>query len=311
MTLASGLFSILVFPGLLYAVPMAWLMLWITRKLIARLQSRIGPPFYQPFFDFVKLMSKTPVPRPPADAMLLTGLPLLSVGCLLGALALLPVFARSGAGLGAGFSGDLILLVTLLEVPPLCAVLAGFASRSIFGQVGATREAVLSIAANVPFLTAIVALSAAAGSWSLEKIALQPVTPVNLLAALALLLTLPVKLRLNPFSLANAEQEIYAGPNTEFEGPRLALWELSHGLEFVALAGLVASLGLPWRIGLWPVDAAIFVALSLAVVVVLAVVSAATGRHKVQQASRFYYRWGLGISALALAVAMLMPVWRG
>ena len=38
-------------------MPAAWLMLWIQRKLIARMQKRIGPPFYQPFFDFVKLMA--------------------------------------------------------------------------------------------------------------------------------------------------------------------------------------------------------------------------------------------------------------
>jgi NADH-quinone oxidoreductase subunit H len=52
------------------------------------------------------------------------------------------------------------------------------------------------------------------------------VSLARLLAVVALALCLPVKLRLNPFSLANAEQEIYAGPTTEFGGPRLALWEL-------------------------------------------------------------------------------------
>jgi NADH-quinone oxidoreductase subunit H len=307
MSIGWALMALLIFPGLLYAVPMAWLMLWIERKLQARMQGRIGPPFYQPFFDFIKLMAKRPLARSGFDGILVTVLPLLAVGAMLGALALLPVFPTSG-----GFSGDLILLVALLEVPALCAVLAGFASRSIFGQVGATREAVLSIAYNLPFLTALVALAAAAGSLSLTDVAIWSAGQAGLttqgiirvMALLVLMLCLPVKLRLNPFSLANAEQEIYAGPTTEFGGARLALWELAHGLEWVALTGLVVSL-VPLRIGFWSVDVVLFAVWSLLLVVLLTTLAAATARLKVPQATRFYWRWGLGLALLSLIVAAL------
>jgi NADH-quinone oxidoreductase subunit H len=125
---------------------------------------------------------------------------------------------------------------------------------------------------------------------------------VRLLALLALVLCLPVKLRLNPFSLSNAEQEIYAGPMTEFGGPRLALWELAHGLEWVVLTGLVVSL-LPLRLGAWLADAIIFAVLSLGLVILLSALAAATARLKVPQAARFYWRWGLGLAVLSLIVA--------
>jgi NADH-quinone oxidoreductase subunit H len=318
MNVGQALLNLLVFPGLLYAVPMAWLMLWIERKLLARMQGRIGPPFYQPFFDFVKLMAKRPFSRPGFDGLLMTALPLLAVGATLGALALLPVLPATG-----GFAGDLVLLVALLEVPPLCAVLAGFASRSLFGQVGATREALLSIAYNLPFLTALVALASAAGSLRLVDVAAWPAgqgglalaVVVRLLALLALVLCLPVKLRLNPFSLSNAEQEIYSGPTTEFGGPRLAWWELAHGLEWVALTGLVVSLGLPRRAGFWLAAAAlpellVFAILSLLLVVILVTLAAGTARLKVPQAARFYWRWGLGLAVLSL-IAAALPVWGG
>ncbi|HEX2987299.1 MAG TPA: NADH-quinone oxidoreductase subunit H [Chloroflexota bacterium] len=167
MNLIQGLLALLIFPGLLYAVPVAWLMLWMERKLTARMQGRIGPPFYQPFFDFVKLMAKRPITRDPLEGMLMTGLPVLAVGAALGSLALLPVIPGS-----TGFTGDMVLLVALLELPAICSVLAGFASRSIFGQVGAVREAVLSISYNLPFLAALMALAAAAGSLRLSDVAL-------------------------------------------------------------------------------------------------------------------------------------------
>ena len=54
-------FAVLVWPGLLGAAALGWLYLWIARKLTARLQGRRGPPFYQPFFDFVKLLGKDTV----------------------------------------------------------------------------------------------------------------------------------------------------------------------------------------------------------------------------------------------------------
>ena len=62
MNLTLALFRLLLFPGLLYAVPVAWFLLWTERKTVALMQRRIGPPFLQPFYDFMKLMGKS-VPR--------------------------------------------------------------------------------------------------------------------------------------------------------------------------------------------------------------------------------------------------------
>lgn len=287
--------AFLVFPGLLYAVPMGLFMLAIERRLRARLQGRLGPPLSQVFYDVVKLLAKTPAARPRTDAALMTALPLLSVGCMAGALALLP----TGAG-GGGFVGDSVLLVGLLEMPPLCLVLAGYASRSIYGEVGATREALVSIVSNVPFLAALVALATGAGSLLLSRIVADASWFVRVPALLALLLCLPVKLRLNPFSLANAEQELLAGPLTEFDGRRLALWELAHGLEFVALSGLVAVL-VARPAGPWFIDVIRFAAVSLVVVVALTVLAASTARLRLGQATRLIWRWGAVVAAIALA----------
>jgi NADH-quinone oxidoreductase subunit H len=295
----AALFALLVFPGLLFALPMGFLMRGLERRLRARLQGRIGPPLSQPFHDAVKLLAKRPVGRAPADAALAAALPLLAVGALAGALALVPV-----ALAGRALPGDLVLLVGLLEVPPLCLVLTGYASRSIYGEVGATREAVVGISANVPFLGAAVALATAAGSLRLPEIVALTPWSVRAPALAALLLCLPVKLRLTPFSLANAEQELLAGPLTEADGRRLALWELSHALEWVALTGLVAALAVPARSGVALVDAAAFALLALALVVPLTLLAAATARVKLRQATRWLWRWPTALAGLALAVAL-------
>ena len=305
MNLFRALLSLLVFPGLLFAAPMGWLMLGTERKLTARLQGRIGPPLSQAFYDFVKLLAKAPVPRPASDRLLLTVLPLLSVGAMLGALALLPVASPAG-----GFAGDLILFVGLLELAPLCSVLAGFASRSIYGEVGATREAILSISGNVPFLVALLAMAASAGSFQLAQIVAGTPWAVRIPGLLAVLLCLPVKLRLNPFSIANAEQEVLAGPLTEYDGARLALWELAHALEWVVLAGLAAVLVLPFRNLPLAAGVPLFAAASWALVPLLATVASATARLKLPQASRFLWRWALLASAVTLCSTFFLRDWR-
>ncbi len=233
------------FPGLLFAVPAAWFFLWVERKAVALMQGRVGPPFMQPFFDFIKLLGKTTPPRSGIGGLLMRAWPLIAVSAAAGAVGLLPVLPSSG-----GFEGDLILLLALLELPSMCIIAAGFSSRSIFGEIGSAREAVLSVSYNVVFLLAIVSIAASQHTFRLEALAQLPASPLRWLGVLAILVCLPAKLHLNPFSLPNAEQEIYSGPMTEYAGPELAMWELSHGLEWVAATGLVATLAAP-HITLW------------------------------------------------------------
>ena len=162
----ASLLRLLVFPGLLYAVPAAWLFLWIERKAVARLQRRIGPPFLQPFFDFMKLLGKSTPPRPGIDGALLRTWPVLAAASAAGAIGLLPVFPGAG-----GFAGDLILLLALLELPPMFLVVAGFSSRSPFGQIGSAREAVLGLATGAILVTAVLGIAASQGTFQLESLA--------------------------------------------------------------------------------------------------------------------------------------------
>jgi formate hydrogenlyase subunit 4 len=298
MNLTTALARLLIFPGLLFAVPAAWFIMWVERKAVALMQGRIGPPFMQPFFDFVKLLGKQMPQRSGAIGLLMRAWPLLSVSAVAGAVGLLPVLPSSG-----GFEGDLILLLALLEVPSVCIIAAGFSSRSIFGEIGSAREAVLSVAYNVVFLLAILSVAASQHTFRLEALAALPASPLRWLGVVALLVCLPAKL--NPFSLPNAEQEIYSGPMTEYAGPELAMWELSHGLEWVASAGLVATLAAPY-IAIWWAAALLFVAILLLIVLLLAAVASATARLAIDTTVRFYWQCTLIFAVLAISSALFM-----
>jgi NADH-quinone oxidoreductase subunit H len=294
-----GVIAFLFWPGWLSAIILAWFYLWLGRKVVARLQGRQGPPFYQPFFDFVKLLGKTTIRPAGINMMLFFGLPLVSLISILGALTLIPAPGSASVS----FSGDLIFLLYLLEMPALVDILAGYISRSVYAQVGAVREALLSLGHNLPFILAFIALAIQAKSSNLQTIAAMPFGPVQILAAVALLLAIPARVKANPFSIPNAETEIVAGTHIEFNGPALAIFELVHGLEMVALSGLFASLFSGVISGLIPSLLA-YLAISTLVVILTSLLAASTARIKVQHALGFYWRWG----ALSAVVALIAAV---
>jgi NADH-quinone oxidoreductase subunit H len=269
--------ALLLWPGLIGGAALAWLLLWIQRKLTARLQGRKGPPFYQPFFDFIKLLGKEAV-LPGGVNRRLLGNPMPS------------------------FAGNLIVLLYLLEMPALCEVLAGYSSRSLYGQVGSAREAILWLGYNLPLLAAVLSLAITAKSLTLTDLAAAPLGPVHFAAAAAFLLALPARLKRNPFSIPNAEQEIVAGPFTEYSGAPLAFFDLAHALELVALVSLFTVLFLPSAnaTGLrW----VLYLLGSGGLVALLTLVATATARLTLRHTFRIYWSWGAGAAVLALMIA--------
>ncbi len=296
-----GIAAILIWPGLLSGVVLAWFYMWISRKLTARLQGRQGPPLLQPLFDFVKLLGKKAIQPEGMNLIWFNGLPLVSLITMVAALALLPVPGSNSIS----FNGDLIFLLYLLEVPAIIDILVGYLSRSIYAQVGAMREALMSLGHNIPFIIAFVALAIQANSSNLMTISTLPISFVHVFAGIALLLAIPARLKTNPFSIPNAEQEIIAGPHIEFNGPSLAIFELVHGLEIVAMSGLFASL-FTNQISNPILATAIYLLVSIIVVATTSLLSASTARISVQNALKFYWRWGTLAAVCAILVAVVL-----
>lgn len=292
--------ALFAWPGLISAAVLSWFFLWLARKLTARFQGRQGPPFYQPFYDFLKLAGKRTVVPEGVSPALFYGLPLAAVISVAFALALLPLPLNPLRS----FTGDLILVLYLLEMPAICTVLAGFVSRSVYGQVSASREAVLLLGYNLPFLAAVIALAVQAGSSRLADLSRIPYSPVHLFAAVAFLLAIPARLRTNPFSIPNAEQEIVAGALTEFNGLPLGLFELAHGMELTALTALFAVLFVPLGGASWA-GLLIYLVVSLLLVFVLILLSVSTARVQINRAFRFFWLWGAGAAAASLVAAIL------
>jgi NADH-quinone oxidoreductase subunit H len=290
----------LVWPGLLIAAPLGWTELWFMRKLTARLQGRRGPPFFQPFFDFMKLLGKEMVIPVGVTRSAFLAMPLVAVAAVMAALAIVPLPGNPIPSL----PGDVILLLFLLEVPVLCEVMAGSVSRSVYGQVAAMREAILSLAYNLPFLVAIIAMAQHVGSFQMRALQAAPFGPITVLAGLTFLLALPGRLKTNPFSIANAEHEIVADALVEYSGPALALFKLAHAFEIVLLTELFAVVFIPATP--WPlITNLVYLAIAFAMLAGVTVLATSTARLRLTQAFRLYWVWGGIASAVTLAATLV------
>ncbi len=65
--MVNALFIILIFPGFLFLSVISLFAEYFDRKLYARLQNRVGPPWFQPLADFIKLLGKEEVVPEEAD----------------------------------------------------------------------------------------------------------------------------------------------------------------------------------------------------------------------------------------------------
>jgi NADH-quinone oxidoreductase subunit H len=90
-----SLFHILIFPGLLFAAVIGLLLAGIDRKILARMQRRVGPPIIQPFYDFLKLMGKETIIPQAANRTVYIAAPVLGFAALIAVVFRFRVFRLS------------------------------------------------------------------------------------------------------------------------------------------------------------------------------------------------------------------------
>ena len=129
---------ILIFPGLLFATVFGLWLAGIDRKLLARMQKRIGPPVLQPTYDFFKLLGKETIV--PAGAAKLTFLAAPYVGLI--SLVVTALFIPIGGLQAFGGVADTVVILYLLAIPSLAIIFGGSASFISIALIEATGNAI-------------------------------------------------------------------------------------------------------------------------------------------------------------------------
>jgi NADH-quinone oxidoreductase subunit H len=308
---------LLLFPGIMFLVGLALFAEWYDRKLMARLQNRMGPPIYQPFADFIKLLSKEDIVPEGVPARLYAAFPLFAFAAVASAFLYVPVLGPSSP---LGFPGDLIVVLYLLTLPTILLFLIGWTSRNVFAQVGSVRAVSQLFVYEVPFFLAALGPALARDTWSLGEIVASQANGLWLiimqpLGFAVLLIGLQAKLERIPFDIPEAETEIVAGPVTELTGRKLALWQLTHDMALVTGAALAVALflGGPTLPGLAmeglmgsAVSFLTFLGKVLLVLFILSVMQAAIGRLRIDQLVDWGWKVMAPLALTQIAVILVL-----
>ncbi|HJK50999.1 MAG TPA: NADH-quinone oxidoreductase subunit H [Methanocorpusculum sp.] len=309
----------------IFAIAFGLILSGIDRRVVARMQARIGPPLLQPLTDVRKLLAKQNIIPANAIPWLFNAMPVVALASAIAILLYLP-FGSFAPLLGE--FGDVILVLYLLIIPSLALVIGGFASGSPYATVGAQREMVSMIAYELPLAVAVIAIAwrlmAAGVSNPFSMLTLMQISvwdvvgPLGILALLILLVMMawvtPGELSKIPFDSPEAETELAGGILVEYSGRNLGLFTLSQAVKTVAMSAFGIILLLPWNLspilgvsGLsaGAVDLVFFVLKVLFVVIVsVTVVRTMMARFRITQVVGLYWLV-LGVLG-ALAIILLM-----
>ena len=303
MNIFIPLISILIFPAGLTLIFTGMFYEWIDRKLVARFQNRVGPRWFQPFADMLKLFAKVQITPGLANPFLFFALPVVAIAGALTAALYVPLM---GLQPSHSFPGDLIVTIYLLSLLTMCIGLAGWNTRGRFSLVGATRALTQMFAYEAPFLLALLGPALAAGSWQISEINnyaqnhwIAITQPVGFIVAL---IGLMGKLELPPFDAPEAETEIVAGALTEYSGRGLAIFKIGKSIELIVGITLVSAFYLGGVNGVLP-----FLLKTIAVLLLMAVLQTVLTRLRIDQTVGLWWRFG---TILVLAQILLIIVLR-
>lgn len=303
--------NFIVFPGLLFTAGVGLLTTWVDRKVSARVQWRVGPPWYQPFADMLKLLGKEIVIPEGARR---TGF-LLAPLAGLAAVGVVSTMLWLTNMRGEGFVGDLIAVIYLLTIPSLGMIMGASASSNPLSSVGASREMKLILAYELPFVIAIFTAVTKASPMTLKLTGLLQYQGANgvllgnascIIAFIVTILCVQAKLTYAPFDIPEAETEIMDGTHLEYSGAALAAVKLTQAMMLFTLPILLITVF--WGgLSLTGWGLVYTVVKYLIIVTVIVLIKNTNPRVRIDQAVKFF--WGpvtvLAIIGMVLAIAGL------
>jgi NADH-quinone oxidoreductase subunit H len=260
---------VVVFFGLLIAV---MLYIWMERKVIADMQTRVGPMRAGPrgilitLADGIKLFFKEGINPTNADLPVYLIAPIIAMFPAFLAFAIIPfgqpveLFGRVVPFQLADLNIGILWILAMTSIGVYGVVFAGWASGSNYPLLGAIRSSAQMISYEVAMGLALVAVLMYSGHLRMSEIVAAQGTVWNVVpqfpAFVVFLICALAETNRPPFDLAEAETELVAGFHTEYSGIKFAMFFLGEYVNTVTVAAVAVTLFLGgWR-GYWPFQGA-------------------------------------------------------
>ena len=248
--MATDIFRVMAFPGFGFAALIAAATIFVERKMLAKLQLRVGP-FYcgkiegilQLAGDGLKLISKEIIIPAKADKPIFWAAPVIFVATAAAFVALIPV---APGWVVADVDLGLLGVFAVIGFFPIITILSAWSANSKFPFIGGIRALFQMVSFEIPLILSLLGVVILTGTLNLSEIAASqsnfPWIIFLPVGAIVFFITMLAELERIPFDLPEAESEIVAGWLTEFSGMMYGLVQLGTYLKLYAFAGLFVVL---------------------------------------------------------------------
>ncbi len=256
--------------GFVLCLVSTMLMVWFERKVVSRLQNRIGPnvagPFglFQTLADGIKLFFKEDLIPSRADRFVFQLAPYLSLVPAFLTFTLVPIagdFSGGGDGSSTLFGRTFFWQVADVPVGILFflamsslgiygVMLAGWSSGSKYPLLGSVRASAQAISYEAALGLSLAAVLLVSGALSTHDLVLSQASSITrwhvvatgFLPFVVFLISGTAELNRPPFDLVEAEQELVGGFHTEYSSIRFALFFLAEFMNTVTMGGIIVTL---------------------------------------------------------------------
>ncbi len=225
--------------------------IWIERRVVGRMQSRLGPNrpgpvgLLQPLADAIKLMQKEVLQPKLADALVFTAAPIAFTVPGIAVLAVVP-WGRNMtlASLDAG----IVFIFAMSSLAALAVFIGGYGSNNKYALFGSMRVIAMLVTYEIPIVMSLLGIAMFAGTMNLDGIVrfqedhwlflimLQP------LAFVIYFMSSSAELNRTPADLAEAESEIAGGYHVEYSGMKFGLYYAAELINCVTVSAIIATL---------------------------------------------------------------------
>ncbi len=225
------------------------MLIYIERKVAARVQDRIGPNRVGPYgllqsvADAVKLLTKEDITPLGADKFIYNLAPIIAFASVILVWAVIPF---TPLHVGADLSIGVLYFMAVSSIGTVKVVVAGWSSNNKYALLGAFRTIAQLLSYEVPLVLALLIPVMLAGTMSMQGITIAQqgmwfivMAPV---AAVIFFIANLAEAGRAPFDLIEAESEIIAGYNIEYSGFKFGMFmaaEFIHAFTIAVLAAVI------------------------------------------------------------------------
>jgi NADH-quinone oxidoreductase subunit H len=273
--------------------------LGLSRKIMARIHWRYGPPITQPVIDIIKLFSQKSMSH---GSLFNFGIILSLAGSIV-----LVLFLPLGKICPLSNSGGLLVILYIMLISPLGIALSGGEAANPNTSIGISRKFILALGYEVPLLLIFLAVMTHYNTISIFEIVITQiqtgwslVSLPLLLSGIAYILILPAVLGVRPFEIIQAPQEISSGPMVEYGGKFLALATIQHAFNVFIGISLFVNLFLGGA-----GNPGYFFLKMLVVFIIVLFINAVFPRFRIEQAIRYLWRWPTLLAFVGLIIVLV------